>query len=83
MCLWPIIGRLGLSILTTFYFALDAQPESQLNPKKKIFETIQPAFTTLDNLEAAWVDPETKSVHRIRTKYGVCKSKSLVGASLS
>ncbi|KAL7421128.1 G4 quadruplex nucleic acid binding protein [Cryptotrichosporon argae] len=58
-------------------------PEPQLNPKKKVFETIQPGFTTLDNLEAAWVDPETKSVHRIRTKDGVCKAKSFKGASLS
>jgi hypothetical protein len=40
-------------------------------------------FITLDNLDAAWVDPETKSVHKIRTKDGVCKAKSFVGASLS
>lgn len=61
----------------------DATPEPQLNPKKKVFETIQPSFTTLENREAAWIDPETKSVHRIRTKDGVLKSKSFVGASLS
>jgi len=58
-------------------------PLDQLNPKKKIFETIQPAFTTLDSREAAWVDPITKSVHRIRTKDGVCTAPTLVGASLS
>ncbi|KAG6330249.1 hypothetical protein ID866_8838 [Astraeus odoratus] len=46
----------------------NAQPLSQLNPKKKIFETIQPGFTTLETREAAWVNPVTKSVHRIRTK---------------
>ncbi|GMK55523.1 hypothetical protein CspeluHIS016_0205790 [Cutaneotrichosporon spelunceum] len=57
--------------------------EGQLNPKKKVFETIQPNFSTLDNLEAVWTDPETKSVHRIRTKDGVCKAKSFKGASLS
>ncbi|EAL19991.1 hypothetical protein CNBF3180 [Cryptococcus deneoformans B-3501A] len=61
----------------------NATPEPQLNPKKKVFETIQPSFTTLENREAAWIDPETKSVHRIRTKDGVLKSKSFVGASLS
>ncbi|XP_006462670.1 hypothetical protein AGABI2DRAFT_193777 [Agaricus bisporus var. bisporus H97] len=58
-------------------------PLSQLNPKKKIFETIQPGFITLESREAAWVDPETKSVHRIRTKDGVCLAPTLVGASLS
>ncbi|KAG9315892.1 hypothetical protein JVU11DRAFT_3541 [Chiua virens] len=61
----------------------DAQPVSQMNPKKKIFETIQPGFTTLDTREAAWINPVTKSVHRIRTKDGVCISPTLVGASLS
>ncbi|KAI0354934.1 nucleic acid-binding protein [Trametes cingulata] len=61
----------------------DGQPLSQLNPKKKIFETIQPGFTTLDTREAAWVDPATKTVHRIRTKDGVCVAPRFVGASLS
>ncbi|KAI0670815.1 hypothetical protein C8Q78DRAFT_1032135 [Trametes maxima] len=61
----------------------ERQPLSQLNPKKKIFETIQPGFTTLDTREAAWVDPATKSVHRIRTKDGVVLAPRFVGASLS
>ncbi|KLO11471.1 nucleic acid-binding protein [Schizopora paradoxa] len=60
-----------------------ASPLSQLNPKKKIFETIQPGFTTLESKEAAWVDPATKSVHKIRTKNGVCVAPTLIGASLS
>jgi len=60
-----------------------ATPLSQLNPKKKIFETIQPGFITLDSREAAWVNPVTKSVHKIRTKEGVCVAPTLVGASLS
>jgi aminoacyl tRNA synthase complex-interacting multifunctional protein 1 len=79
----------------------DATPLSQLNPKKKIFETIQPGtpclppcafylaeppyagFITLDTREAAWVNPVTKTVHKIRTKDGVCTAPTLVGASLS
>jgi len=61
----------------------DAQPLSQMNPKKKIFETIQPGFTTLDTREAAWINPVTKSVHKIRTKDGVCVAPTFVGASLS
>jgi len=59
------------------------KPLDQLNPKKKIFETIQPGFITTETREAAWVDPVTKSVHRIRTKGGVCMAPSFVGASLS
>ncbi|PCH40131.1 nucleic acid-binding protein [Wolfiporia cocos MD-104 SS10] len=61
----------------------NATPLSQLNPKKKIFETVQPGFTTLETKEAAWVNPTTKSVHRIRTKDGVCVAPTLTGASLS
>ncbi|KAF8270784.1 hypothetical protein EI94DRAFT_1569952 [Lactarius quietus] len=61
----------------------DKAPLSQLNPKKKIFETIQPDLTTLETKEAAWVDPVTKTAHRIRTKEGVCLAPTLVGASLS
>jgi len=78
---------------------VDAQPLSQLNPKKKIFESIQPGkttigsispitpsfvgFTTLETREAAWVNPVTRSAHRIRTKDGVCLAPTFVGASLS
>jgi hypothetical protein len=40
-------------------------------------------FTTLDTKEAAWVNPETKSVHRIRTKHGFCLAPTFIGASLS
>ncbi|QRW06577.1 tRNA-binding domain protein [Ceratobasidium sp. AG-Ba] len=59
------------------------EPVSQLNPKKKIFETIQPGFTTLETRECAWVDPATKSVHRIVSEKGAVCAPSFVGASLS
>ncbi|KAJ3867515.1 hypothetical protein EV359DRAFT_34291 [Lentinula novae-zelandiae] len=61
----------------------NATPLSQLNPKKKIFETVQPGFITLESKEAAWVNPATGSTHKIRTKDGVCVAPTLVGASLS
>ncbi|KAF8158287.1 hypothetical protein B0H34DRAFT_846140 [Crassisporium funariophilum] len=60
-----------------------ATPLAQLNPKKKIFERIQPGFITLDTKEAAWINPVTKSVHKIRTASGVCVAPTLIGASLS
>ncbi|EJC98109.1 uncharacterized protein FOMMEDRAFT_24110 [Fomitiporia mediterranea MF3/22] len=61
----------------------NATPLSQLNPKKKIFETIQPGFKTLPSKEAAWIDPATGNAHTIRTANGVCFAPTLVGASLS
>ncbi|GAA6002486.1 hypothetical protein JCM10207_001146 [Rhodosporidiobolus poonsookiae] len=61
----------------------DKQPLELLNPKKKIFEAVQPGFTTLENRDAAWVNKETGQVHRIVTDKGVCAPQSFVGASLS
>ncbi|KDR82682.1 hypothetical protein GALMADRAFT_238170 [Galerina marginata CBS 339.88] len=61
----------------------NAMPLPQLNPKKKIFETVQPGFITLNSKEAAWINPLTKSVHKIRTAKGVCVAPTLIGASLS
>jgi aminoacyl tRNA synthase complex-interacting multifunctional protein 1 len=54
-----------------------------MNPKKKIFEAIQPQLTTLDTLEACFIDKETGEVSKIRTKNGYCTVKKFVGASLS
>ncbi|KAI0250811.1 nucleic acid-binding protein [Lactifluus subvellereus] len=61
----------------------DQAPLSQLNPKKKIFETIQPGFITLETREAAWINPLTKTVHKIMTREGACLAPTLVRASLS
>lgn len=56
----------------------------QLPPKKKIFETIQPGFTTLETREAAWIDSNDKSkIAKIKTDKGYCKAPTFVGASLS
>ncbi|KAG8954821.1 G4 quadruplex nucleic acid binding protein [Tulasnella sp. 419] len=61
----------------------NVEPVQQLNPKKKIWETIQPGFITLDSKEAAWIDPQTKSAHRLMTKIGPCSAPTLIGATLS
>ncbi|KAK4333748.1 tRNA-aminoacylation cofactor ARC1 [Rhodotorula toruloides] len=61
----------------------DKQPLDLLNPKKKIFETVQPGFTTLENKDAAWVDKESGKVYKIVTDKGVCAAPNFVGASLS
>ncbi|SCV73269.1 BQ2448_7195 [Microbotryum intermedium] len=61
----------------------DQQALDILNPKKKIFETVQPGFTTLHDRVGAWVDKESGKAYKIVTKRGECRTKSLVGASLS
>ncbi|KAM0787513.1 hypothetical protein ACM66B_003585 [Microbotryomycetes sp. NB124-2] len=60
----------------------DKQALETLPPKKKIFETVQPGFKTLDTKEAAWVAADG-TVHRIITDKGVCAAPNFVGASLS
>ncbi|SPC66076.1 related to Tyrosyl-tRNA synthetase [Ustilago sp. UG-2017b] len=67
------------------------EPEAVLNPKKKIFEAIQPGYTTTESKQCAWVgalpdaaDPEAdKKSHLLRTNKGVLFSENFVGASLS
>lgn len=67
----------------------DGQPEAVLNPKKKIWETLQPAFTTTDALHVVF-DPQAveglkagngdKGIGKLRTKGGYCTVPSLKGA---
>ena len=68
----------------------EGEPEGQLNPKKKLFETLQPGLTTDEEGRVAF-DPqgieslksEGKSVGLLRTQSGgLCKVKSLKGATV-
>ncbi|KAI1639778.1 nucleic acid-binding protein [Biscogniauxia mediterranea] len=64
------------------------EPEGVLNPKKKIWETFQPGFTTTDNLEVAFdgslVQEAGKAeVGKLTTANGgVCTVKTLKGATV-
>jgi aminoacyl tRNA synthase complex-interacting multifunctional protein 1 len=80
-----------------FFEGYEGTPEPQLNPKKKVFEQIQPGFMTTDGLEAVfdrakagWLGDGEKGkakgapVARLVTKSGgVCKAPSLKGANIS
>ncbi|KAK0544716.1 G4 quadruplex nucleic acid binding protein [Tilletia horrida] len=65
-------------------------PEAQLNPKKKIFEAIQPGYCTTLNREAAWVGPGPadgadgpKTTRLLRSDKGVCLAPTFTEATLS
>jgi aminoacyl tRNA synthase complex-interacting multifunctional protein 1 len=64
------------------------EPEGVLNPKKKIWETFQPGFTTTDSLEVAFdgsvVEAAGKAeVGKLTTANGgVCTVKTLKGATV-
>ncbi|KAI5812946.1 hypothetical protein BZA77DRAFT_296404 [Pyronema omphalodes] len=80
-----------------FFESYEGTPEAQLNPKKKIFEAIQPGFKTLDDktvsfdrAQAGWTGEGEKgkaageSVAKLRTASGgYCKAPTLVDALIS
>uniref|UniRef100_A0A060T1H7 ARAD1A00638p n=1 Tax=Blastobotrys adeninivorans TaxID=409370 RepID=A0A060T1H7_BLAAD len=65
-----------------FFESYDIDPEPVLNPKKKIWETVQPGFTTNDTLEVVFRkegEPDRKLVNK---KGEVCVASTLVGATV-
>lgn len=66
----------------------EGEPEGVLNPKKKVWETFQPGFTTTDNLEVAFDAGEVKETGKtglgklVTKSGGVCTVKSLKGATV-
>ncbi|KAJ3118016.1 hypothetical protein HK100_000696 [Physocladia obscura] len=54
----------------------EGTPEEQLNPKKKVWEMVQPEFKTRDDLVAVWKDIE------FRTAKGLVRAATLPGASI-
>ncbi|KAJ4424065.1 G4 quadruplex nucleic acid binding protein [Gnomoniopsis sp. IMI 355080] len=72
-----------------FFDGFKGEPEKQLNPKKKIWETFQPGFTTTDTLEVAFDASVIKElegkdgVGKLKTESGgICTVKSLKGATV-
>ncbi|OSS45203.1 hypothetical protein B5807_09357 [Epicoccum nigrum] len=74
-----------------FFEGWEGEPEGVLNPKKKVWETIQPGFTTTDGLEVGFdvaevpqlsgEGPEKKTgVAKLRTKAGLCSVPTLKDA---
>ncbi|KAL2827241.1 hypothetical protein BDW59DRAFT_144440 [Aspergillus cavernicola] len=70
----------------------DGEPEKVLNPKKKVWETFQPGFTTTDGLEVAFESsavPVAQSQEGkpalgklVAKSGGICTVKSLQGATV-
>lgn len=58
------------------------EPEALLNPKKKIWETIQPGLKTNGECIAGWIDSETNKFHTLQTEQGCCYTLTAVDAPL-
>ncbi|KAK9422835.1 putative tRNA-binding domain-containing protein [Seiridium unicorne] len=71
-----------------YFEGWEGEPEGVLNPKKKVWETFQPGFTTTDSLEVAFDAGEVKEAGKtglgklVTKSGGVCTVKSLKGATV-
>lgn len=59
----------------------DGTPDAILNPKKKVWETIQPGLKTTDAFQASYRSPEG-TVHLLRTDHGVCTVQTVANATI-
>ncbi|KAK9771232.1 putative tRNA-binding domain-containing protein [Seiridium cardinale] len=71
-----------------YFEGWEGEPEGVLNPKKKVWETFQPGFTTTDSLEVSFDAGEVKEAGKtglgklVTKSGGVCTVKSLKGATV-
>jgi len=76
-----------------YFEGWEGEPELVLNPKKKVWETIQPGFTTTDNLEVGFEVSEVPQlvgegeakktgVSKLKTAAGLCTVVTLKGATV-
>ncbi|KAK6462435.1 G4 quadruplex nucleic acid binding protein [Scheffersomyces coipomensis] len=65
-----------------FFETYDGVPEKQLNPKKKVWEAIQPGFSTSENFEVTYTAEGKAPVRLVNAKGELCKNTTLVGAEV-
>lgn len=67
-----------------FFEGYNGVPEKQLNPKKKIWEAVQPKFSTTENFEVIYTEEEGKPpAYLVNEKGEKCKNSTVVGANVS
>ncbi|KAK9448571.1 uncharacterized protein V1518DRAFT_417580 [Limtongia smithiae] len=65
-----------------FFEGFDGTPEAQLNPKKKIFETLQPNFTTNEDLEVVFKTVEGEERKLVNKAGKIVKAPTLIRAQV-
>jgi aminoacyl tRNA synthase complex-interacting multifunctional protein 1 len=73
-----------------YFEGWEGEPEPVLNPKKKVWESVQPGFTTTAELEVGFDPAEIpqlkeagkSGVAKLKTKQGLCTVKTLQGATV-
>lgn len=65
-----------------FFEGYNSEPEKQLNPKKKVWETVQPGFSTTENFEVTFTEEGKEPVKLVNAKGELCKNSSIVKADV-
>ncbi|CAX39813.1 amino acyl-tRNA synthetase complex component, putative [Candida dubliniensis CD36] len=65
-----------------FFEGYNGTPEKQLNPKKKIWEAVQPHFSTNENYEVTYTEEGKEPKRLVNEKGELCKNSSIVKADV-
>ncbi|PVH15889.1 uncharacterized protein CXQ87_003746 [Candidozyma duobushaemuli] len=65
-----------------FFEGYNATPEKQLNPKKKVWEAVQPGFSTTENFEVTYTEEGKAPAKLVNEKGELCKNSTIVKAEV-
>lgn len=65
-----------------FFEGYNQEPEKQLNPKKKVWESVQPGFSTTENFEVTYTAEGKEPVKLMNAKGELCKNSTIVKADV-
>lgn len=65
-----------------FFESFDGTPEKQLNPKKKVWETVQPFFSTTENFEVTYTEEGKEPKKLVNAKGELCKNSTIIKADV-
>lgn len=66
-----------------FFEGFNGTPEKQLNPKKKVWETIQPGFSTTETYEVTWTEEGKAPAKLVNEKGELCRNSTISSARVS
>ncbi|EMG48606.1 ARC1 tRNA-aminoacylation cofactor ARC1 [Candida maltosa Xu316] len=65
-----------------FFEDFNGTPEKQLNPKKKVWEAVQPGFSTNENFEVTYTEEGKEPKRLVNEKGELCKNATIVKADV-
>lgn len=65
-----------------FFEDFNGEPEKQLNPKKKVWEAVQPGFSTNEKFEVTYTEEGKEPKRLVNAKGELCKNSTIVKADV-